>query len=66
MGFQLDSESRRYLTASSFGHDGAGGQVGFADPIHDVGFGYVTNWMEGAGDLRATSIIDALRGVLVR
>jgi CubicO group peptidase (beta-lactamase class C family) len=66
MGFQLDSESRRYLTASSFGHDGAGGQVGFADPVHDVGFGYVTNWMEGAGDLRATSIIDALRGVLVR
>lgn len=66
MGFQLDSESRRYLTASSFGHDGAGGQVGFADPVHDVGFGYVTNWMEGAGDLRATSVIDALRGVLVR
>ena len=64
MGFQLDSDSRRYLTSSSFGHDGAGGQVGFADPVHGVGFAFLTNWMEGVGDLRATSIIDALRSVL--
>jgi CubicO group peptidase (beta-lactamase class C family) len=64
MGFQLDSEARRYLTGASFGHDGAGGQVGFADPTHRVGFGFVTNWMEGAGDLRATAIIDALRASL--
>jgi CubicO group peptidase (beta-lactamase class C family) len=61
MGFQLDSEARRYLTAKSFGHDGAGGQVGFADPVSGVGFGYVTNWMEAGPDPRATSIIDALR-----
>jgi CubicO group peptidase (beta-lactamase class C family) len=61
MGFQLDSEARRYLTSKSFGHDGAGGQVGFADPVHKIGFGYVTNWMEGVGDLRATAILDALR-----
>jgi CubicO group peptidase (beta-lactamase class C family) len=66
MGFQLDSEARRYLTASSFGHDGAGGQVGFADPVHEVGFGFVTNWMEGTGDGRATAVIDALRSLIVR
>jgi CubicO group peptidase (beta-lactamase class C family) len=66
MGFQLDSETRRYLTASSFGHDGAGGQVGFADPVHGVGFGFITNWMEAAEDRRATSIIDALREVVAR
>lgn len=66
MGFQLDSDSRRYLTPSSFGHDGAGGQVGFADPVHGVGFAFVTNWMEGPGDLRATALIDALRAVLER
>lgn len=64
MGFQLDSESRRYLTASSFGHDGAGGQVAFADPVHQAGFAFITNWMEAAEDVRATRIIDVLRGVL--
>ncbi|MFC5502718.1 serine hydrolase domain-containing protein [Lysinimonas soli] len=60
MGFQLDSEARRYLTAQSFGHDGAGGQVAFADPTHEIGFAFVTNWME-ADDPRATRIIDAVR-----
>ena len=66
MGFQLDSESRRYLTASSFGHDGAGGQVGFADPLHKAGFGFITNWMEAGDDPRATAIVDALRDALRR
>lgn len=60
MGFQLDSDARRYLTAHSFGHDGAGGQVAFADPVHRVGFAFTTNVME-ADDVRATRIIDALR-----
>ena len=60
-GFQLDSEARRYLSDGCFGHDGAGGQVGFADPVRKIGFGYVTNWMMGPEDLRATRILDALR-----
>ena len=60
-GFQLDSEARRYLSDGCFGHDGAGGQVGFADPLRRIGFGYVTNWMMGPEDLRATRILDALR-----
>ncbi len=63
-GFQLDSEARRYLGAASFGHDGAGGQVGFADPTRQVGFGFVTNWMMGPEDQRATEILSALRSVL--
>lgn len=63
-GFQLDSATRRYLTDEGFGHDGAGGQVGFADPRHRVGFGFVTNWMMGPEDQRATAIIDALRPLL--
>lgn len=61
LGVQLDSPARRYLTARSFGHDGAGGQVQFADPVHKVGFGFVTNWMMGPTDTRATRILDALR-----
>lgn len=64
MGFMLDSERRRFLTSSSFGHDGAGGQVGFADPEHRVGFGYITNRLEAGTDNRAPSIIDALRRAL--
>lgn len=63
-GFQLDSEARRYLGDGCFGHDGAGGQVGFADPQRRIGFGFVTNWMMGPEDQRATEIISALRSVL--
>ena len=64
MGFQLDSEARRYLTPSGFGHDGAGGQVAFADPDLGVGFAFTTNQMEAVDD-RGTSVVDALRGVLL-
>jgi len=64
MGFQLDSEARRYLTSRGFGHDGAGGQVAFAEPGLRLGFAYLTNRMEGAGDNRATAVIDALRAVV--
>ena len=65
MGFQLDSEARRYLGPESFGHDGAGGQVAFADRRHRIGFAFVTNRME-ADDPRATGIVAALHGVLSR
>ena len=61
MGFQLDSEARRFLTSTSFGHDGAGGQSAFADPDAQVGFAYLTNQMEAIDDQRATRVIDALR-----
>ncbi len=64
MGFQLDSEPRRYLGPSGFGHDGAGGQCAFADPEFGVGFAFLTNQMEAIDDLRATRIVDALRTVL--
>lgn len=64
MGFQLDSEARRYLSAQSFGHDGAGGQVAFADPASQIGFAYVTNQMEAIDDQRATRIIDELRRIV--
>ena len=41
-----------------------GGQVQFADPEHRIGFGFVTNWMMGPDDVRATRIIDALRTLI--
>lgn len=64
MGFQLDSEARRYLSPTSFGHDGAGGQVAFADPSAQIGFAYLTNQMEAIDDQRATRIIDELRRIV--
>lgn len=66
MGFQLPSLAREYLGASSFGHDGAGGQVAFADPAHGVGFAFLTNMMEAIDDERGTGIVDALRATLER
>ncbi len=34
---------------SAFGHGGAGGSQGFADPVHRVAFGYAMNRMSTAG-----------------
>jgi len=66
VGFQLGSQAREYLTASSFGHDGAGGQVAFADRDHGIGFAFLTNQLEAIDDQRATRIIDAVRECLPR
>lgn len=47
---------------AAFGHVGAGGSIGFADPIAGVAFGYVMNQM-GEGFLlnpRGQSLIDAV------
>jgi len=61
-GFQIDSPARRYLTPHGFGHDGAGGQVTFAEPRLKLSFAFVTNQMEEA-DPRAQALVDALRAV---
>ena len=45
-GFQLPIPERGFgPNVESFGHFGAGGSVGFCDPITKVGFGYVMNQM---------------------
>lgn len=64
MGFLLDSDWRRYVTPTGFGHEGAGGQVSFADPEVGVGFAFLTNQMEAEFDERGTRIVDALRSAL--
>jgi CubicO group peptidase (beta-lactamase class C family) len=46
----------------SFGHPGAGGSLGYADPEAKIGFGYTMNKMQASLliDPRATALIDAV------
>ncbi|WP_310164451.1 serine hydrolase domain-containing protein [Arthrobacter sp. BE255] len=60
-GFMLNSERRPFLSESSFGHDGAGGQVTFADPVHEIGFAYLTNDLQSADDERGIKLVRALQ-----
>jgi CubicO group peptidase (beta-lactamase class C family) len=63
-GFMLpqDRPDARIGGPRSFGHPGAGGSVGFADPDAKIGFGYVMNRMGPhiLLDPRATALIDAV------
>jgi CubicO group peptidase (beta-lactamase class C family) len=55
---------RPMLSERSFGHDGAGGQLGFADDEYRVGFGYISNQMAPALDQRANELTRALGACL--
>jgi CubicO group peptidase (beta-lactamase class C family) len=63
IGFMLDTEFNPLLSAGSFGHPGAGGSLGFADPEAGIGFGYVMNQMQAglAADPRQEALIEAVR-----
>jgi len=62
LGFMLPQEHDAFAPEGSFGHPGAGGSIGFADPTAKVGFGYVMNRMglEILADPRARSLSDAV------
>ena len=67
LGYQLASPSMPGFSPTSFGHTGAGGRLGIADPEHEVGFGYLTSLMRNIGphsDPRWKALIDAIRGCL--
>ncbi|MEU2288943.1 serine hydrolase domain-containing protein [Streptomyces sp. NPDC013178] len=61
-GYMLPTETNPMIGPTSFGHTGRGGSLGFADPEHGIAFGYVmNNIIGGAADVRAKSLVDAVR-----
>ena len=45
-GFILNTNNEYGPTEGAFGHAGAGGSLGFADPDYGIGFGYAMNQMQ--------------------
>ena len=45
-GFSLNVDGVYGRNPNAFGHAGAGGSLGFADPATNIGFGYVMNQMQ--------------------
>jgi CubicO group peptidase (beta-lactamase class C family) len=63
LGFMLSQPGAQLgPNPHAFGHPGAGGSLGFADPDAKVGFGYVMNQMgnEPLLDVRPAALIDAI------
>lgn len=63
-GFMINSPRREMLGPGSFGHDGAGGQLGFAHLELEVAFAYQTIRPGGVPDDRAEALCSALRACL--
>jgi CubicO group peptidase (beta-lactamase class C family) len=61
LGYLRSSPTSLYGGTASFGHSGAGGSVGFADPVNQLGVGYVMNRMKQSltGDLRSAGLVRA-------
>jgi CubicO group peptidase (beta-lactamase class C family) len=66
MGFMKSSVIVPFTGESSYGHPGAGGSLGFADPSRGVAFAYVMNRMGDMliGDDRATRLAAAVYSVI--
>jgi CubicO group peptidase (beta-lactamase class C family) len=62
LGFMLPPVLSPSCPEGCFGHPGAGGSLGFADPERALGFGYVMNQMHLGltGDPRAASLVEAV------
>jgi CubicO group peptidase (beta-lactamase class C family) len=63
LGYFLPSSFSPMAGPASFGHAGAGGSLGFADPETGVAFGYVMNKMQQnlAADPRTLTLIEAVK-----
>jgi CubicO group peptidase (beta-lactamase class C family) len=61
LGFMVPSSIMDFGGENGFGHFGAGGSMGWADPDAELAFGYVMNRMDIglAGDTRSSSLVRA-------
>jgi len=66
MGFMTPSAIVPFTGESSYGHPGAGGSLGFADPSRGIAFAYVMNRMGDMliGDDRAVRLAAAMYSVI--
>lgn len=62
LGFMKTNPGYRFANPGSFGMPGAGGSLGFADPLAQIGYGYIPNRKSVAlaGDPRDVAIREAL------
>jgi CubicO group peptidase (beta-lactamase class C family) len=65
-GFMLQGELTPMIHDGSFGHAGAGGSLGYANPELGIGYGYVMNQMGGGltGDPRTINLNNAVEASL--
>jgi CubicO group peptidase (beta-lactamase class C family) len=68
LGFMKSTPQWRFGSDASFGAPGAGGSLGFADPVAGIGYGYVTSQMGTrlTGDPRDVALRDALYSAIQR
>lgn len=61
--FQVPDERLSYGSWRAFGHDGAGGAIGVADPTFGIAFGYIPRRMAvpGGADARGLALARTLR-----
>lgn len=65
LGYMLPLPEANYGRGPrAFGHQGAGGSLGYADPDKQVGFGYVMNQMGAQPDMRAARLVQAVNDAL--
>jgi CubicO group peptidase (beta-lactamase class C family) len=62
LGFALPPALAPGVGPRAFGHPGAGGSLGYADPDAGIGFGYAMNQMrfDATGDPRTATLIEAV------
>ncbi|HSI88870.1 MAG TPA: serine hydrolase, partial [Pyrinomonadaceae bacterium] len=62
LGFMKPCEVWPFDIPEAYGHPGAGGAMGFADPVNEIGYGYITNRMGVTltGDPREIALRNAL------
>ncbi len=68
LGFYLYQDGSNMVREGAFGHGGAGGSIGFANPRAEIGFAYVMNKMQMVGDddPRTVDLAQAVHASLTR